>query len=342
MRPDKTSGYLLDGYGGIHPFGGAPAFANTPYWAGFDIARGLEIVSDGAGVPTGGWVLDGWGGIHPFGTGAAAYAAPYYAGYDLWQRLHAVEGGLWLVGRFGILEPLGAPAAAPLNGIADWGNWDIVRDIAPLGATKTIPFDTSRELLCTGSGDYCGFDTLRGGTSALYHCTAAGQHPASVTVCGNGCDVKSAGVADACAPPPPPPPASQCSATGRAALDWEAAQINAGNSYSDLCLGFVNSAFVNGAGVHYPELVRYSAKDSLAAYQAEGKLQAWNGDAPCGSIVFWSANSCNGDYGHIVIANGDGTVSTSGWPGYGGGTHVGIGWLDGMECRNAPAGFVAP
>jgi hypothetical protein len=34
------SGYLLDGYGGVHPFGGAAAI-NTPYFPGQDIARAL-------------------------------------------------------------------------------------------------------------------------------------------------------------------------------------------------------------------------------------------------------------------------------------------------------------
>jgi hypothetical protein len=35
------SGYLLDGFGGVHPFGGAAAIASYPYWPGLDIARTL-------------------------------------------------------------------------------------------------------------------------------------------------------------------------------------------------------------------------------------------------------------------------------------------------------------
>jgi hypothetical protein len=36
-----TAGYTLDGWGGLHPFGGAPELANTPYWRGWDIAKSI-------------------------------------------------------------------------------------------------------------------------------------------------------------------------------------------------------------------------------------------------------------------------------------------------------------
>jgi hypothetical protein len=35
------AGYTLDGWGGLHPFGGAPPIASSPYWSGHDIARNL-------------------------------------------------------------------------------------------------------------------------------------------------------------------------------------------------------------------------------------------------------------------------------------------------------------
>jgi hypothetical protein len=41
MAADGKGGYTLDGYGGVHPFGGAPALDNHPYWGGWDIATGL-------------------------------------------------------------------------------------------------------------------------------------------------------------------------------------------------------------------------------------------------------------------------------------------------------------
>ena len=37
-------GYELDGYGGLHRFGGAPRFVASAYWPGWDIARGVVLV----------------------------------------------------------------------------------------------------------------------------------------------------------------------------------------------------------------------------------------------------------------------------------------------------------
>ncbi len=37
----QPSGYVLDGYGGLHGFGGAPAVTPAPYWGGRDVARGF-------------------------------------------------------------------------------------------------------------------------------------------------------------------------------------------------------------------------------------------------------------------------------------------------------------
>jgi peptidoglycan hydrolase-like amidase len=77
-------GYVLDGYGGIHPVGGAPAVHATAYWPKWDIARKLVLLPDG----TGGFVLDGFGGLHPFAVGAAPMPAvpggmSYWPGWDI-------------------------------------------------------------------------------------------------------------------------------------------------------------------------------------------------------------------------------------------------------------------
>ena len=37
----QPAGYLLDGYGGLHPLGPAPAVSPAPYWHGHDVARNL-------------------------------------------------------------------------------------------------------------------------------------------------------------------------------------------------------------------------------------------------------------------------------------------------------------
>ncbi|HEY0408682.1 MAG TPA: hypothetical protein VGE42_00285, partial [Candidatus Dormibacteraeota bacterium] len=72
-------GYVLDGWGGVHPFGAAPPLATTTYWRGWDIARGLAVLPGGGG----GYVVDGWGGFHPIGTAPPVDTPDYTAGRDL-------------------------------------------------------------------------------------------------------------------------------------------------------------------------------------------------------------------------------------------------------------------
>src|SRR5256714_12166822 len=85
--PSATGGVTLDGYGGIHPFGGLNLnTASAPYWGGFDIARAVVLRQDGSG----GWTLDGYGGIHAFGA-APAIPSPGYWGCGI-DRAFVVKG----------------------------------------------------------------------------------------------------------------------------------------------------------------------------------------------------------------------------------------------------------
>ncbi len=183
-----------------------------------------------------------------------------------------------------------------------------------------------------GDGLYCGSE-VGANANTLYQCTNG--RLSTVRACPAGCAVEPAGTPDQCN-------AGSCDAYSREALAWEAKQLAEGHSYSDYCLAFVSQAFRYGAGVTVRELQKATAADSLDAYRAEGKLHPWAGTAPCGVILFWDRNRRNGYAGHIVISNGDGTVSTSGWPGFGGSTHASISWLDNMECGNRPAGYADP
>jgi hypothetical protein len=98
MLPNGTGGYVLDGFGGLHPFrvGGrnVPAVHGGPYWPGWDIARGVAILPDG----TGGYIVDGSGGVHPFGIGSHApppqpgAGAPYFPGQDRAEGIAFVTG----------------------------------------------------------------------------------------------------------------------------------------------------------------------------------------------------------------------------------------------------------
>ena len=77
-------GWVLDGWGGLHRFGSAPAVTGGAYWPGWDIARGVGVNDSGPG----GWVLDGWGGLHPFG------GAPAVTGGG-GSRVGTSRGGSW-------------------------------------------------------------------------------------------------------------------------------------------------------------------------------------------------------------------------------------------------------
>jgi hypothetical protein len=117
-------GYILDGYGGLHPFGGAPALADPTYW-GWDIARGIALCSGAAG----GYVLDGWGGIHPIGNAKPLSGSAYWEGWDIARGIvvnSTCTGGYVLDG-WGGVHPFGdAPA---VNTTAYWSGWDIARSI---------------------------------------------------------------------------------------------------------------------------------------------------------------------------------------------------------------------
>ena len=73
--------YVLDGFGGVHAGGGAPAApAGIPYF-GFDIAKDIAYVPTSAPGP-GVLVLDGFGGVHSGGLGIVSPATPYF-GFDV-------------------------------------------------------------------------------------------------------------------------------------------------------------------------------------------------------------------------------------------------------------------
>lgn len=118
-------GYVLDGWGGISPFGGAPGVPSTnSYWPGWDIARGIVVQSTG----NSGYVLDGWGGIHSFGGAATITDGPYWQGFDIARAivLKTDTSGYVLDGRGGV-HPFGH--APPLTG-GPYFSFDIARDLA--------------------------------------------------------------------------------------------------------------------------------------------------------------------------------------------------------------------
>ncbi|HEY4868609.1 MAG TPA: PQQ-binding-like beta-propeller repeat protein, partial [Candidatus Dormibacteraeota bacterium] len=124
-----AGGYLLDGYGGVHPYGGASFSSASAYHPGWDIARGIVMRPDRAS----GYVLDGYGGVAPFGLAAAPLDNAYWPGWDIARAiaLNPCDGtgnsGYTLDG-WGGVHPFGAAPA--LDGVASWPGWDIARGLA--------------------------------------------------------------------------------------------------------------------------------------------------------------------------------------------------------------------
>ena len=81
------SGYVLDAYGGIHPFhptgdGSAmPLAIHGTYW-GWDIARGFWLAGSSTAAAPKGYVLDGYGGVTQFGS-VSTPGFTYWPGWDV-------------------------------------------------------------------------------------------------------------------------------------------------------------------------------------------------------------------------------------------------------------------
>ena len=119
-------GYVLDGWGGVHPFGNAsPNPGSSTYWRFWDIARDIAIRSDGQS----GYVLDGFGGIHAFG-GAPAISNPSpYWGWDIARRIElASDTSGYVLDGWGHVHPFGGASLNPGPSSPYWKHWDIARD----------------------------------------------------------------------------------------------------------------------------------------------------------------------------------------------------------------------
>ncbi len=124
-------GYQLDGYGGIHPFGGAPTLVGTAYWPGWDIARGIVLDASGGG----GLVLDGWGGLHTFGAARlpAGWAA-LWPGWDIAKAVTLTPDSTLANPRGYVLDAFGGVhrfgGAPQVSTSAYWPGMDLARAIA--------------------------------------------------------------------------------------------------------------------------------------------------------------------------------------------------------------------
>jgi len=123
-----SGGVVLDGYGGLHPFGGMTLnTSGAPYWNGWDIARSLALVVNNP--TTGGWELDGYGGIHAFGSAPTINTPAYWSGWDIARALVVMADNQsgYLLDGYGGVHQFG-PNAPVLSGYPYWG-WDIARGL---------------------------------------------------------------------------------------------------------------------------------------------------------------------------------------------------------------------
>jgi hypothetical protein len=139
ILPSGTGGYVLDEFGGLHPFGiggdaPPPAATGARFVAGRDWARGVALLLDGSG----GYVLDGSGNLYGFSIGdhprpPAATGGPHWS-TDLGRGVAIAPTGTggYLVDAHGSLYRFaigsGALPAKQSRGI-DWPTEDMARGI---------------------------------------------------------------------------------------------------------------------------------------------------------------------------------------------------------------------
>jgi hypothetical protein len=146
----SAAGFVVDGFGGLHPVtvGNAPVATphDGPYWPGWNIARGVALMPDGSG----GYVLDAFGGLHPFAIGSssappATRDGPYWAGWDVAKGLAIAPDGTggYIIDAWGGLHQfaIGNGTAPPHpTDAAYWQGWSVARGVAvlPSGSGYTV------------------------------------------------------------------------------------------------------------------------------------------------------------------------------------------------------------
>ncbi|MEP6622932.1 MAG: DUF3152 domain-containing protein, partial [Acidimicrobiia bacterium] len=123
-----VAGRMLDAWGGIHAFGGAPRLASPAYWPGQDLARALVLRPAG-----GGWLVDAWGGAHAFGGAPPVRSSAYWAPFDVVRGALANRAGPggWVLDMWGGLHRFGGAPKAPTT--AGWPDRDLARGVLAEG-----------------------------------------------------------------------------------------------------------------------------------------------------------------------------------------------------------------
>lgn len=140
----SSSGYVLDGWGGLHPWAvqgsgirvtpvAWPSVPpTTPYWRGWNIARGVAIDAFSNSCSA---EVDGWGGLHvltwPVSPLPHVVGGAYWPGWDIVRDIILMPGctGGYVLDGWGALHPFGLDHAPPPTVTAGpyWRGWDIAR-----------------------------------------------------------------------------------------------------------------------------------------------------------------------------------------------------------------------
>ena len=135
---DGTGGYVLDGYGGVHPFAigsnaPPPAISNTAYWKNWNIARDLSLNPGSTAANVAGVTLDGWGGVHPFGSASATSASAVWRNWDIARAVRLSPSSTsaqpqgWVMDGWGGMHPFGG--AQPMYSYSYWPGKDIAAQL---------------------------------------------------------------------------------------------------------------------------------------------------------------------------------------------------------------------
>ena len=153
LRPDCQSGYVLDSWGGLHPFYSeqiGPTLSASPqlsgFWRNTDMARSVDYVGEINGVDSG-YVLDKHGGVHPWGNAApvADSEFPYWPDDDVARTIVPYmldpNGAAYVLDAWGGVHPVGsAPGVTSTTWY--WGV-ELARGMALLpGSTTGYYVDT--------------------------------------------------------------------------------------------------------------------------------------------------------------------------------------------------------
>jgi Papain-like cysteine protease AvrRpt2 len=121
--------YVLDGWGGVHPVGSAPALTTTASWPHKDIAQSLGLFPDG----TGGYVMDAWGGLHPVGVAPQITDGPSWQDWNIAREVvmapwsSAAHPAGYVLDGWGGLHAFGGAPAVTTN--TTWPRMDIARGV---------------------------------------------------------------------------------------------------------------------------------------------------------------------------------------------------------------------